>query len=73
MAIDINSTQVDALCILNGLTPAGSAWMETNLPEDAQRIAGGIVVEPRYIDDILKGAFTDGMVIGIEGQEVQPA
>lgn len=64
-----NATQSDivlvdhgSICILHGTTPAGQAWLDDNLPEDALHW-GGVVVEPRYVTDILDGAALDGMIV----------
>lgn len=48
-------------------TPAAEAWIEEHLPQDAMRWAGNsIVVEHRYICDIIDGIQADGLTIGRE-------
>lgn len=63
---DIDSTQTSFCCVVTGETDAGRDWL-------AENVSGDGLVEPRYIDDILLGAFRDGLTISIDGQEVTPA
>lgn len=49
--------------LLQPLTPAANAWIEASLPEDHQTFAGAVVVEHRYIADIVRGAIADGLVV----------
>jgi hypothetical protein len=46
------------------LTPESEqakAWIEENLPADRLVFAGSVVVEHRYIADIIEGIMADGM------------
>ena len=38
-------------------------WIEEHLPADAQRWGTGIVIEPRYLEDILNGIRADGLEV----------
>jgi hypothetical protein len=49
--------------ILTPLTPAAHDWVSEFLPEDAQRWAGGVVIEHRYISDVVSGAQRDGLSV----------
>ena len=54
-----------SICLLTPISNAATAWCEEHLPEDAQRWgACGIVVEPRYVADILVGIQADGLTVG---------
>ena len=44
-------------------TDSANAWIEEHIPEDAQRFGGGIVVEHRYIQDIVEGIQADGLAV----------
>ena len=44
-------------------TDIANTWIEEHIPEDAQRFGGGIVVEPRYILDIVNGIKNDGLEV----------
>ena len=49
--------------LLQPLSPAANSWIEENLPEDRLTFGGAVVVEHRYIADIVRGAQIDGLVI----------
>lgn len=44
-------------------TETGMEWINENLPADAMRWAGGVVVEPRYAGPIIEGATADGLEV----------
>jgi hypothetical protein len=52
-----------SIFLLSPRTPAGNAWVEEHLPEDATRMGRAIVVEHRYIEDIINGAMSDGLYV----------
>ena len=58
---DISVVDYGSICLLFPLSNAARAWVEENLPEDRQYFGPGIVVEPRYIDNIVEGARQDGL------------
>lgn len=61
---DITLHNHGSICILIGATPKGRDWLDTHLPDDAPTWGrDGVVVEPRYVDDILMGAANDGLAI----------
>lgn len=53
-----------SICLLQPLTRAAAQWVVDNLPGDAQRWCGAIVIEPRYVEPILLALEGDGFVIG---------
>ena len=52
-----------SIFLLQPLTPAANAWIKEYLPEDRMTFAGAVVVEHRYILNIVRGAIADGLVI----------
>lgn len=58
---DFTVSNHGSICILTPHTEDAQEWVENHLPEDALTFAGGIVIEPRYIDDILDGISEDGL------------
>lgn len=52
-----------SICILVAVSAAAQDWREEHLPEDAQTFGGGVVIEPRYADDILEGIMADGLTV----------
>jgi len=51
-----------SIFLLQPLSPAANSWIEENLPEDRLTFGGAVVVEHRYIADIVRGAQQDGLV-----------
>ena len=49
--------------LLQPLTPAANSWVEENLPEDRLTFGHAVVVEHRYIADIVAGAQADGLEV----------
>lgn len=47
--------------LLRPATAAGSVWIAMHIPFDAQWLGDAVVVEHRYIGDIVAGAFADGL------------
>jgi hypothetical protein len=50
-----------SIILLDPATPAAKEWAADNISEDAQHWGNAIVVEPRYITDILLGIQADGL------------
>jgi len=53
-----------SIYIFTPLTPSAREWVAEFLPEDAQRWAGGTVVEWRFISEIIFAARRDGLSVG---------
>jgi hypothetical protein len=51
------------LFLLRPLTPAAGSWVKENLPEDRLTFGHAVVVEHRYIADIVHGAQADGLEV----------
>jgi hypothetical protein len=49
--------------LLRPISPAGAAWADQHIPSDATWFGGAIVVEHRYIRDIVVGATCDGLTV----------
>lgn len=50
-----------------GLLPASDearGWIAEHISDDAQWFGRQLIVEPRYVDDILDGMVADGLTIG---------
>lgn len=52
-----------SICLLVPVTPAGEAWVNKHIAADALKWGKAIVVEPRYISDIIDGAADDGLEV----------
>lgn len=60
---DILVSDHGSLVMLAGLTPNGDAWLRQNLASDAQWLGKTVAVEPRYVDDILRGIQAGNLTI----------
>jgi hypothetical protein len=60
---DIEVTGSGSIFLLDWLTQAGKEWMQENLPSDVILFGDSVVVEHRYISDIVKGMTNDGLLV----------
>jgi hypothetical protein len=63
---DFSFSNHGSICVLTPLTPAATEWFNEHLPVDnpeTQFWAGGIVIEPRYAENILTGIANDGLAV----------
>jgi hypothetical protein len=44
-------------------TDSANTWIDLHIPEDAQRFGRGVVVEHRFIADIVVGIQADGLEV----------
>lgn len=49
--------------LLQPLTPAAISWIQENLPDDHMTSGRAVVVDHRYIADIVGGAQADGLEV----------
>jgi hypothetical protein len=62
--MDVEVENHGSLILVRPLTPAACDWCEEHIPEDAQWWARAVVVEPRYVADIVQGMQNDGLTVG---------
>lgn len=60
---DFEVSNHGTIVIFTPLTPVARDWVAKFLPEDAQCWAGGVVIEHRYISDVVIGAQRDGLMV----------
>lgn len=60
---DLSVENHGSILLLRPLTDAGTAWLDEHIDSEAQSFGGAIVVEPRYIADIVAGAIDDGLEV----------
>jgi hypothetical protein len=51
------------IVLLQPLTRAANEWIAANLPADRLHYAGAVVIEPRYLADIVDGLRNDGLTV----------
>lgn len=60
--VDFLLTNHGSIFILTPLSSAGSEWIDDNIGDDAQTWGkDSIVIEHRYVSDIVNGASNDGL------------
>lgn len=59
---DFVLTNHGSICLLRPITTAAKAWAEEHIEGDVA-FDGAIVVEPRYVDNLLQGIGGAGMVV----------
>jgi hypothetical protein len=50
-----------SLYLLQPLTEHASDWLHEHVAENAQWFISALVVEPKYVSDILRGGIADGL------------
>ena len=60
---DFRVESYGSIFLLQPLTPAANEWVAQHIPDDAQRWGGAIVVEHRFIMDIVVGIRGDGLSV----------
>jgi hypothetical protein len=60
---DLTVNNQGSIFLLTPETPAGKAWIDQNIPDEAMRMGPSVVVEHRYIGNIVEGAIHDGMIV----------
>jgi len=63
MRIDFEVSGGGSVYLLRPLTRAAHAWVDDHLPDDATWSCGAVVVEHRYIGEIVGGAIDDGLAV----------
>lgn len=63
MPADFTIADHGSLWLLFPWSDAAKEWTEAHLPEDALRHGKSIVIEPRYVEDIVTGIVDDGLTI----------
>lgn len=58
---DFSVRDEGSVFVVSPLTVAGHEWAEENLPVDAMKWAGGVVVGAGYVQAILEGIHNDGL------------
>ena len=64
--VDIRAVDHGSIWLLHADTSNGQEWFDEHIDPDAMTFGGGIVVEPRYVKDILEGAHAAGLGVSIQ-------
>ncbi len=60
---DFSLSDHGSIVLLHPLTFAARAWVEEHIDPDHQEWAGSVVIEPRYVLDIVRGIEADGLEV----------
>jgi len=60
---DISVEHHGSIFLLQPLNESASDWLHEHIAEDAQWFVSALVVEPRYVADIVNGAREDGLEV----------
>jgi hypothetical protein len=62
---DICFRHEGSIILAAAITDAGKAWLAENCPhdEDHQYFGKALVVEPRYLDNLIQGMQNDGLSV----------
>ena len=52
-----------SIYLLRPISRRGRRWIDTQISADRIEWAGAIVVEPRYVADIVRGALDHGLTV----------
>lgn len=60
---DLTVANHGSIFLLTPTSETGDAWIAKHIPTDALTWGSSIVVEPRFIGDIVAGATADGLTV----------
>lgn len=71
---DIEMRCLGSIWLMVALTSGGQYWIDENVGEDTTRSGTGVVIEARYVEDIVLGARADGLEVSgvMEGTGFDP-
>lgn len=52
-----------SICTLQPVSAAAQEWVAEHIPADAQTWGSAIVIEPRYVSEVLSGISDDGLEV----------
>lgn len=60
---DITYTDHGSLALVKPETEAAQDWIDEHVDPNAQWFGDSLVVEPRYLENLLQGAVRDGLEV----------
>ena len=60
---DFEDENHQSIFLLLPLTPAAESWIQEYLPQDCTYFGSAVVIECRYIADIVHGIQNDGLAV----------
>ena len=65
METDVTINNQGTIVLLTPCTEQAQGWIDEHIPKDAMYFGNGLVVEPRYVEDIIHGMIQDGLELAI--------
>lgn len=62
-APDFRLRDSGSIWLLFPVSDAAKAWIEENIPDDAQWLGKGLAIEARFVDNILGGLAGAGLAV----------
>lgn len=63
MATDFTFRNEGSICLLQPCNDGARAWVNDNLDMDHQTWGSSVVIEPRYVADVLQGIDAAGLTV----------
>jgi len=63
MEADFTLSDQGSIFILTPIGEAGTDWLAENIGDDAMYLGTGLVIEHRYVSDIVEGIQNDGLTV----------
>ena len=63
IVLDVAFEDHGSIWLARPYTPAADDWIAEHIPGDAQFLGGALVIEPRYVPDIVQGMQGDGLTV----------
>lgn len=61
--VDVRVENHGSIVLLRPISDLADVWIDEHIDDEAQRYSGAIVVEPRYVDDIISGMEEGGLTV----------
>ena len=61
---DFSLTDHGSIVVLTPLNNEAREWLDRSIDDEAQWFGRGLVIEPRYVGDIVDGIIADGLTVG---------
>jgi hypothetical protein len=62
--VDVEVENHGTIFLVRPLTETARDWLDENVSDDAQYFGGALVVEHRYIEDLVEGMLGDDLNVG---------
>jgi len=68
---DLSFERHGTLWLMHSHSERGNDWIVNHIPGDAMTFGEGVVIESRFVQDIVFGAMTDGLSVEVESRALE--